>query len=186
MLPFLSLVAVYAICSIQTRIDMPLVPRVMLVINCYAKTWLVHLLTPFFVAVFVHTVPNTTSEGHLVFTTFSYNVLIYFVTRRTFKQSGPYKWVGIDLKLAVMNLGIIQCLSVYLIAPGLMSVGSKGSGLQAFGSYFGLCSCIAVASAGLWRWLTFRPQLVAEIKMRRLLLAQELRLLEQWSRQNYS
>jgi hypothetical protein len=164
----------------------PLVPRVMLVINCYAKTWCVHLLTPFFVAVFVYAIKTTTSVGHLVFTTFSYNVLIHFVTRRTFKQSEPYKWVGVDLKLAVINLGVIQCLSVYLIAPSLMSVGNRGSGLQAFGSYLGLCSCIAVASVGLWRWFTFRPQLVAEIKMRRLLLQQELRLLEQWSRQNYS
>ena len=33
---------------------MPLVPKVMLAINCYAKTWFVHLLTPFFVAVFVY------------------------------------------------------------------------------------------------------------------------------------
>ena len=165
---------------------MPLVPRVMLVINCYAKTWCVHLLTPCFVAVFVYAIKTTTSVGHLVFTTFSYNVLIHFVTRRTFKQPEPFKWVGVDLKLAVMNLAIIQCLSVYLIAPSLMSVGSRGSGLQAFGSYLGLCSCIAVASVGLWRWLTFRTQLVAEIKMRRLLLQQELRLLEQWTRQNYS
>jgi hypothetical protein len=158
----------------------------MLVINCYAKTWWVHLLTLFFVAVFVYAIQNTTSVGHLVFTTFSYNVLIYLVTRRTFKQSEPHKWVGVDLKLAVMHLGIIQCLSVYLIAPSLMSVGEKGSGLQAVGSYIGVFSCIAMASVGLWRWLTFRPQLVAEIKMRRLLLEQELRLLEQWSRQNYS
>ena len=158
----------------------------MLVINCYAKTWYVHSLTPLFVFVFVHAVQNTASVGHLLFTTFSYNVLIHFVTRRTFKQCEPYKWVGVDLKLAVMNLGIIQCLSVYLIAPSLMSVGSKGSGLQAFGSYLGLFSCIAVASVGLRRWLILRPQLVAEIKMRRLLLQQELRLLEQWSRQNYS
>ena len=158
----------------------------MLVINCHAKTWFVHLLTPFFVAVFVYAMKNTTSVGHLVFTTFSYNVLIHFVTRRTFKQSEPYKWVGVDLKLAVMNLGIIQCLSVYLIAPSLMSVGEKGSGLQAVGSYVGVFSCIAVASVGLWRWLTLRPLIVAEIKMRRLLLEQELRLLEQWSRQNYS
>jgi hypothetical protein len=165
---------------------MPLVPRAMLVINCYAKTWYVHLLTPVFVAVFVYAIKTTTSVGHLVFTTFSYNFLIHFVTRRTFKQPEPFKWVGVDLKLAVMNLAIIQCLSVYLITPSLMSVGSRGSGLQAFGSYLGLCSCIAVASVGLWRWLTFRPQLVAEIKMRRLLLQQELRLLEQWTRQNYS
>jgi len=165
---------------------MPLIPRLMLVINCYAKTWYVHSLTPLFVFIFVHAVKNTTSVGHLLFTTFSYNGLIYFTIKRTFKQSEPYKWVGVDSKLAVMNLGIIQCLSVYLIAPSLMSVGSRGSGLQAFGSYLGLFSCIAVASVGLWRWLTFRPQLVAEIKMRRLLLQQELRLLEQWSRQNYS
>jgi hypothetical protein len=165
---------------------MPLIPRLMLVINCYAKTWYVHSLTPLFVFVFVHAVQNTTSVGHLLFTTFSYNGFIYFTIRRTFKQSEPYKWVGVDSKLAVMNLGIIQCLSVYLITPSLMAVGSKGSGLQAFGSYLGLFSCIAVASVGLWRWLTFRPQLVAEIKMRRLLLAQELRLLEQWTRQNYS
>ena len=158
----------------------------MLAINCHAKTWFVHLLTPFFVAVFVYAIKNTTSVGHLVFTTFSYNVLIHFVIKGTFKQSEPYKWVGIDSKLAVMHLGIIQCLSVYLIAPSLMSVGEKGSGLQAVGSYVGVFSCIAVASVGLWRWLTFRPQLVAEIKMRRLLLEQELRLLEQWSRQNYS
>ena len=165
---------------------MSLVPRVMLVINCYAKTWLVHLLTPLFVVVFVQTVKNTSSVGHLIFTTFSYNVLIYFAIRRTFKQSEPHKWVGVDSKLAVMNLGIIQCLSVYLIAPSLMSVGVKGSGLQAVGSYVGLLSCIALASVGLRRWLILRPQLVAEIKMRRLLLEQELRLLEQWSRQNYS
>ena len=158
----------------------------MLVINCYAKTWYVHSLTPLFVFVFVHAVQNTTSVGHLLFTTFSYNVLIHFVTRRTFKQSEPFKWVGVDSKLAVINLGIIQCLSVYLIAPSLMSVGEKGSGLQAVGSYVGVFSCIAVASVGLWRWLTFRPKLVAENKMRRLLLEQELRLLEQWSRQNYS
>ena len=145
-----------------------------------------HLLTLFFVAVFVYAIKTTTSVGHLVFTTFSYNVLIHLVTRRTFKQSEPHKWVGIDSKLTAMNLGIIQCLSVYLITPGLMSVGEKGSGLQAVGSYVGVFSCIAVASVGLWRWLTFRPQLVAEIKMRRLLLEQELRLLEQWLRQNYS
>ena len=164
---------------------MSLVPRVMLVINCYAKTWLVYLLTPLFVVVFVQTVKNTTSVGHLVFTTFSYNVLIYFVTRRTFKQSEPSKWVGVDSKLAVMNVSIIQCFSVYLIAPSLMSVGAKGSGLQAVGSYLGLFCCIAVASIGLWRWLTLRPIFVAEIKMRRLLLEQELRLLEQLSRVNY-
>ena len=158
----------------------------MLVINCYAKTWYVHSLTPLFVFIFVHAAQNTTSVGHLLFTTFSYNLLIHFTIRRTFKQSEPYKWVGVDLKLAVMNLGIIQCLSVYLIAPSLMSVGVKGSGLQAVGSYVGLLSCIALASVGLRRWLILRPQLVAEIKMRRLLLQQELRLLEQWSRQNYS
>jgi hypothetical protein len=148
---------------------MPIDARITLFIRCYRKIAVVHAMTPVLIFTFVYTSINTASVGHLTFRSLSYTAMLYLCTKNTFRQPDSTLWTALEIKLYAVNIGVIQCVSVYPISFALISVGDKGLGIAAIGFYSGLFFSLAVASLGLSRFMTLRPLLIGEVKERRVL-----------------